>query len=143
MIHIEVRGQASNLASKDITITNVEIGIASSRADETFVLDTNRRCCDVSSHSDDLQPCSRRSHQRKLVLPAHQFMPDITGQTKVRNNTNTTFYLRVKKKKAQKTDSHLEYEYISIATMNAAHERVPHSPPVLHCPSQINGSLQP
>lgn len=57
-------------------------------------------------------------------------MPNITGQSEVRNNTNKTFYLGGGK--AQKTDLHLEDEYISMATMNAAHERVPHSPPVLH-----------
>lgn len=58
-------------------------------------------------------------------------MPNISGQTEVRNNTNKIFYLRGGKK-AQKTDLHLEYEYISIATMNAARGRIAHSHPILH-----------
>lgn len=56
-------------------------------------------------------------------------MPDVTGQTEVINNKQN---LLSEEENAQKTDLHLEYEYISIETTNRAHQRVPHAPTVCH-----------
>lgn len=55
-IHMEVRRQAANLASTDITILHAKIGIASFGAAEAIASDSTRRCYNVSRHGDDLQP---------------------------------------------------------------------------------------